>query len=142
MLEIFAAWREAVHVSEWTGLSVGALGALGAAAWFLPPLRSLAIKAAIGIGIGYGALIYGNHTGRADVLAQWDAAKIKAAAESKTADAGAQKALDAQYQPIIDALQKQADDLRAQGNGDDSKIVGAMAGACQLGAAPLRLRKR
>lgn len=137
----FQAWREVLHVSEWTGLSVGVLAGLGAAAWFLPPVRSLAIRGAIVVAVAYGALLYGNHTGRDDVLKEWDAANTRAAAAKDAADADAQKGLDAKYLPVIAALQKQADDRNAQANVNDGKIVGAMAGACQLGSAPLRLRK-
>lgn len=140
----FQAWREVLHVSEWTGLSVGVLAGLGALAWFVPPARTLAIGAGVAVALGYGGLMYGNHTGRADVQLEWDAANARAKAAAATEDADAQKTLDAKYQPIIAALQKQADDLkrRADRNGnDDSKVVGAMAGACQLGSAPLRLRK-
>lgn len=140
MFEIFAAWRELLHVSEWTGLSVGALGLLAAGAYFLPEMRALAIRAAIVTAAAYGGLLYGNHTGRADVKAQWDAATIKAAAAKDAADADAQNALDAKYLPVIAALQKQAADLQRQADGDDSKTVGIVAGACQLGSAPLRLR--
>lgn len=134
------AWREVLHVSEWTGLSVGVLAGLGALAWFFPPARTLAISAGIAVAVGYGGLIWGNHTGRDDVLREWDAANARAAAAAASDDTDAQKALDAKYLPIIAALQKQADDRNAQANVNDGKIVGAMAGACQLGSAPLRLR--
>jgi hypothetical protein len=141
VFEVFAAYREILHVGEWTGLSVGMLAGLGALAWFFPPARTLAISTGIAVVVGYGCLIYGNHTGRDDVLAEWTAANARAKAATAAADTDAQSALDAKYLPVIAALQKRADDLKSQANGDDSKIVGAMAGACQLGTAPLRLRK-
>lgn len=136
----FQAWREVLHVSEWTGLSVGVLAGLGALAWFFPPARTLAIGTGIAVAVGYGGLIVGNHTGRNDVLAEWDAANARAKAAAAAADVDAQKSLDAKYLPIIAALQKRAEDLSAQANRNDSKTVGMVAGACQLGTAPLRLR--
>jgi PUCC protein len=47
---IVAAWRAVAHISEWIGLSVGALAGLGALVYFDPPAR----KAAIGGGIAVG----------------------------------------------------------------------------------------
>lgn len=134
MFEALSAWREVVHLSEWTGLSVGALAGLGALAWLFPPARALAIVAGVAVATGYGGVITGNHTGRADVQAQWDVAKAAAAAASKAEDADAQKALDAKY------LKAQNDDLQQQVRDYESKMVGMAAGTCVLGSAPLRLR--
>ena len=38
----FQAWQTVVHISEWTGMSIGALAALVAIIWFVPPLRTVA----------------------------------------------------------------------------------------------------
>jgi hypothetical protein len=137
----FQAWREVLHVSEWTGLSVGALAGLAAIAWFFPPARTLAIGAGIAVAVAYGALLYGNHTGRDDVLAEWTAANAKAAADAKARDDAAAAAAEQKYAPIIADLQAQADARDQQVSDYESKIVG-LSGACPLGEPPLRLRHR
>lgn len=138
----FQAWREVLHVSEWTGLSVGMLAGLGALAWFVPPARTLAIAAGAAIAIAYGGLVIGNHTGRADVHAEWDAANERAKAAAAVEDADAKAALDAKYLQTQNDSAAYAADLQAQVRDYESKMVGmAAAGACQLGDPPLRLRQ-
>ncbi len=103
----------------------------------------LGLAAAVGALCLYGGLVYGDASGRREVRAQWDAAKVQAEAAKEAADADAQRALDAQYQPVIADLQKQSDALQQQVNDYESKMVGMVgAGSCQLGTAPLRLRQR
>jgi hypothetical protein len=131
----FQGWREVLHISEWTGISIGALGLLAFGAYMLPETRALAIRTAIVVAVGYVGLLYGDHTGRADVTAQWDAANAKAKAAAAAEDASAQKDLDAKY------LQQQNDALQQQVKDYESKMVGVAGGTCQLGAGPLRLRK-
>ena len=134
-------YREVLHVSEWTGISVGALVLMAAGAYFLPETRALAIRAAVVILVGYGALLFGNHAGRADVTAQWEAANAKAADAAKERDAAAAAALEQKYAPVIEGLKAQADARDKQVSDYESTIVG-LAGTCPLGDAPLQLRLR
>jgi hypothetical protein len=146
-------------VINWIIGIAGSVGILGVIllAIFAPPAGAalaratgdilktrLGFAAAIGAGCLYGGLVYGDMTGRGEVKADWDAANERATAAKDAADAENQKALDAKYQPIIAALQKQADARKREADGNESKAIGmaaGAAGACELGAAALRLRK-
>ncbi|WP_423958714.1 hypothetical protein [Bradyrhizobium sp.] len=86
---MLGAWREVLHISEWSGLSVGALVGLGFLVYLVPLARQFAAIAAAFIAVGYGALIYGDHTGRADLQAQWNAEKAQLEQKAKQADRSA-----------------------------------------------------
>jgi hypothetical protein len=145
MFEALSAWREVVHLSEWTGLSIGALAGLALLAFYLPTLRRGAVKAAAVVVLLLAALTYGNHTGRADLQKQWDAARARAELAQQLRDHDAAAALEAKYQPVIAGLQAQADDNASQVKAYERKIValiaGQKAGSCALGADALRLRQ-
>jgi len=75
---ILAAWREILHISAWTGLSLGALAGLAALFYFVPLARKLAVAGAITVLVGWFGLIHGDAVGRADVQMQWNDAKAAA----------------------------------------------------------------
>src|SRR5262245_19829035 len=106
---VLSAWRTILHVSEWTGLSVGALAGLAFLAWPSPAARTFAIRAALVIAAAYGGTTYGNHVGRADVMAQWEAAKAAAEQARKERDAAIAAELEQKYAPVITALQRDSD---------------------------------
>lgn len=140
---IAGAWREVLHVSEWTGLTVGALAGLGALAWFYPPLRTLAISVAVNAVCVYAGVIYGNHIGRADVKAQWDAAIVKA--EKAEAERTAKIAADteAKYTPVIDEMTRKQKERDAYVRKLEKDLSVAKSGsACFIGAPHLQLRNR
>jgi len=113
--DIAAAWRTILHVSEWSGLSIGALAAGALLIYLVPASRKLVILGAILVLVGWICLIHGDRVGRADVHAEWDAAKAAAAAAQAKRDADIGQELEAKYQPKLADLQKQA--RRAQGKG-------------------------
>lgn len=142
-----AAWREILHISEWTGLSLGALAGLGALFYFVPLARKLAVAAAITVVVGWGGLIHGEATGRADLQKQWDQAKATAEKAQAERDAGVDEQLKSKYGPQLLALQKQASDNKERADAYESKMVGLLAKSpagpgCQLGAAADRVRGR
>lgn len=142
--EAASAWRELLHISEVTGLSVGVIVALVALALYVPTARRLALEAAALVLVGWLTAIYAYRVGRADVEAEWAAARTAAAAAQTARDRNVAAELDAKYQPLIAGLQKRADDNASQVKAYERKIVALMAGrpagACQLGADALRLR--
>lgn len=145
MFDMFDALREIARVAEWTGLSVGVLLALFALAWFVPQARALALAIACTVLVGCGALIYGNHIGRAEVKADWDAANNAAAKVATAHDEAIGARIKAEYMPQLAALQKQSDQYQAQVTAYERTIIGAKsaaaAGRCQLGSGALRLRQ-
>src|SRR5262249_27315098 len=82
-----AAWRTITHISEWTGLSLGALAACGAVLYFEPAARQVAIGGAVAVGIGWTCLVHGHAVGVADRDAQLkilsDQGDARAAASAK-----------------------------------------------------------
>lgn len=134
-------YREVLHISAWSGLSLGAMGAIALIAYLIPGARVLAIASAITVAAGYGGLLYGNHTGRADVLAQWDAANVKAEKDRVARDAKITADLEAKYGPVVAALEKQSNDLQTQVTTYEKKMLASKSGSsCVLGPAALRLR--
>lgn len=141
MLEtVFSAWREVLHVSEWTGLSAGMLLGLGALAWFYPPIRTLAITLAVNVACVYGGLLYGNHVGRADAMAQWDAANARAEKDREARDAKIAAELEAKYGPEMAAMVKKSTDLETLVTSYERQILAQKSGSCQLGDGAIRLR--
>ena len=136
----FTALRDIEHITEWTGLSAGALCGCAAIAyfgWSIPAARRLAIAGALAVGCLYGGELHGNTAGRADVMAEWNAAKAKAAAEAKARDDRVATDLEAKYAPLIAA------NAVADKSGDKNAtqaVASIAAGSCQLGAGALRLR--
>lgn len=82
---IATAWRTVLHLSEWSGLSVGAVIGLGLLVYLDPAARNLALAAGLAVAIGFSCVVYGDSTGRADVQAQWDAEKAEAAEKAAAA---------------------------------------------------------
>ena len=135
---MFEIVHEVLRISAWTGLSAGAVVALGAVAWFVAPLRWLAISAALTVAAAYGGTLYGNHVGRADVQKAWEAANEHAASEATARDAAIATDLETKYAPLIEAAKKQAETYEHQLLASKS----SSAAGCELGADALRLRRR
>lgn len=146
MLEALAAWREVLHVSEWTGMSVGALAGLallGYLAWPIAIVRYFVLIGAFVIVTNYGTAIYVNHVSRADVMAQWNEAKAAAEEARKNRDATIAREIEAKYAPQIADQQKQVGELDAQVRDYEKQILAQLAGGggrCELGDDALRLR--
>jgi hypothetical protein len=136
---IAQAWREILHVSELTGLSVGALGVIAFVVWFDPDVRKLAIRFAVLVVYSYLVALFFLHLGAGDVRAEWANDNLRAAGESEARDVGADKTLATDFDPQIQANRKQADS-------DDHQILADLSAVaatnCELGPRPLRLRNR
>lgn len=147
MLELFAAWRTVVHISEWSGLSIGALAVIAVLVWLDPRILKPAIFAAVGVMLFFGGTFYGDATGRADVHKQWDAARAAAEKARADRDAGVARDLEQKYRPMLDDLTKQAADSKDKADAYERQLAGVQAKApggssCELGAVADRLRKR
>lgn len=135
MFEILAAWRTVLHISEWTGLSIGALAGAVALFIFVPTARQIAILAGAAVVIAYFAVVYGDTKGRADVKAQWDAAEVQAEQARVARDAQVAQEIEAKFAAAF------ADDGKAkQDEIDTLKAVAAAGDSCPLGDAALQLR--
>jgi hypothetical protein len=148
MSDLSAIAHEAVHLSELTGLSIGALAICVAVVVFLPPARFLAIGAAVVIVVSYGAGLYEHRVGRAEVTSEWAAADEAAAKAAAQRDQTISATLDAKYSPIIVDLKKHSATLQDQVASYEKQLLAAKSanasagGACELGAAALRLRRQ
>ena len=110
---MFEAAAGVLHVVEWSGLSIGALVALGALAWFVAPLRGFAIVGALIVGAGWAGTLHGDKVGRADVQAQWNAAKVAAAqADKENAAKAAADATTRENKILADANAQHQKDLK------------------------------
>ncbi|MGY4295357.1 hypothetical protein ACVWXN_003452 [Bradyrhizobium sp. i1.4.4] len=147
-----AAWRTIAHVSEWTGLSVGALAVIGAFVAYNPRLLKPAIAAAVAVGIAYAGTLYGAGVGRAEIEAQWADARTAAIDAEHERDQMAEQQLQAKYGPRLAELQTQAADNKRKADDYERKLLAGMAkaavaktggtksgGACELGAAADRM---
>ncbi len=103
---IAGAWREILHISEWTGMSVGALAGAAAIIYLDPTARVFAIRAAIFVTVAYIGALYAYHLGTADKQAQWNAANARAAAQIAQRDQEAPAVADAKIE--VAALRKAA----------------------------------
>lgn len=127
-------------VSLMTGLSVGTLILCGVVFYFLPGFRTLAAMvafAALCLGGGY---LYGDHTGRKFVHAEWDAANAQAAVAEKARDEKVAEAEAAKYQASMAAEKANSDSLQQQVD-DYAKELKARktpAGARALTAADIK----
>lgn len=142
--EVASAWREILHVSEWTGLSVGALAGLAALFYFVPIARKLAVLLAINVLIAYICLLAGNAVGTGDTKKEWQAERDAAAAAQQKREADIAHQLEDTYQPqlaelkqLSDARKEKADAYERQIS-DLSKKSPAVRSACELGDAARR----
>lgn len=143
VIDAAASWRGILHVSEWTGLSLGALASIALLVYLDPRVLKPAILLAIGLLLLYGGTLYGDHTGRADVEAQWADAREAAIKADQERDTMIEQKLEAKYQPQLAALQKLADERNARAAANERKIAtnskAPARGACLLGAAANRV---
>jgi hypothetical protein len=150
-----SAWRDVAHVVGWSGLSLGAAGGLGALAWYVAPLRRLAIVGAVAVAAGYGGTIHGNTVGlaegRVEVQAKWDKAKEAAEAAQALRDTRIAFDLKQTYQPKLDALASESAERKARADTYERKLLALLAKGgkpviaadrCELGAAAVRVRPR
>jgi hypothetical protein len=147
-----AAWRTIAHISEWSGLSIGALAVAGVVFFYVPLARKFMIAAAVTIVVGWLCLIHGDRVGRADVEAQWADARKAAIAAEQERDTMAEQKLAAKYGPQLAALQKQAAERKTWSDDYERQILAlrAKAGAagkpaaarCELGDRALRVRRK
>jgi hypothetical protein len=152
---IASAWREILHVSEWTGLSVGALVVLALLFVYAPPVRSFVAFAAIAVVAAYIGCVFGESRGladgRAEVQVKWDAARRKAAAAAVARDASIENSLEAKYAPERERLQAQLKDSKERADTNETRLKdlerhgagrAAPRAACELGAAADRVPAR
>lgn len=142
-----SAWRTIVHISEWSGLAVGAIAVGVALFLYVPAARRVVILGTVLVVVGWLCLIHGDRTGRADVEAQWADARAAAIAAGNERDEMTALNLDAKYQPQLIALQKQAEERGKQVQTYERKILEMLAhnpksGGVELGDEPLRMRAR
>jgi len=135
-----AGWRTIVHVSEWSGLSIGALAAGAALVYLVPAARKLVILGAILVLLGWFCLLHGDRVGRADVHAQWADARRAAIAAERERDAMVEQNLEKKYGPQLEALQKRASERKLRSEQDERQMAKApvktgAAGSCELGDA-------
>lgn len=151
--DIAAAWRTIVHVSEWSGLSIGLLILLILAFLYVPKLRKGALIGAPIVALCWLCLIHGDRVGRADVEAQWADARQAAIEADRDRDSMIEDKLEGTYGPELQRLAKLAADNKARANDVESKNAKLAAktagrgkagdqagGACNLGAVAARLR--
>jgi len=150
LADIAAAWRTILHVSEWSGLSIGALAAGAGLIYLVPASRKLVILGAVGGVLLWLGLIHGDRTGRADVEAQWADARKAAIAAEHDRDELVELQLQAKYQPTLARLTSLADERKRRSDDYEKRIIGLLAkapagkprNACELGAAADRVPKR
>jgi hypothetical protein len=135
-----AGWRTIVHVSEWSGLSIGALAAGAALVYLVPAARKLVILGAILVLVGWFCLLHGDRVGRADVHAQWADARRAAIEADRERDAMIEQNLEKKYGPQLEALQKRASERNRRSEQDERQmaklpIKAGAAGSCELGDA-------
>jgi len=141
--DLASAWRTILHVSEWSGLSVGALAAGAGLVYLRPALLKPVIAGAVVVVLVLIGVIHGDRVGRADVEAQWADARKAAIAADQERDALIEQQLEAKYKPQLAALQKQADERKARGEANERKTIASVStgqpGRCLLGAAANRV---
>lgn len=140
-----SAWRTVAHISEWTGLSIGALAVLAGLVYLDPRLLKPALIAAAVLAIAYAGVLYGDHTGRADVEAQWADARKAAIAAADERDTMTEQTLTATYAPQLATLEEQARANKERADAYERQILRLLAKdpagpACELGAAADRVR--
>lgn len=141
---LFEAWRTVAHISAWTGLSAAAIAGLAFLAISLPEFRGIAIRAAIVIGVAYGGLLYGDHVGRADTMAQWNAANAKAEQARQQRDAQVKADAEREMAPLVAQMRAALETRTKQVTKYEHDLLAAKSGAaaCELGAGALRLRDK
>lgn len=138
-----AAWRTILHISEWSGLSIGALAAGAALVYLRPALLKPVVIVGVAVALLWVGLIHGDATGRADVEAQWADARKAAITADAERDAMTEQKLELTYKPKLADLQKQADERKQKAEADERRIAtlskGSARSACELGAAANRV---
>lgn len=152
LLAFLSAWREILHISEWSGIGLGLLACIAAGVYFIGIPIGAAIRVAALVITAYVCLLIGDAVGARDKQKQWDAARAAAETAQVARDRLVEQQLEAKYRPQLEALQKQAQANKDAADGYQKKIVGMLAqpaggavkagGACQLGSLAGRLHLR
>lgn len=133
---MWTALAGVLHVAAWTGLSVGAVVGLAAAAYFLLPVRKLACIGIAAVVLGYACLMYGYGEGKRDEKNLWNAANLAAAQAAKERDVKADETIGTKYDSSIAYL----NEMIAYWNKGAEDYAKADNSDCVLGADALRLR--
>ncbi|WP_139483299.1 hypothetical protein [Bradyrhizobium ivorense] len=115
---IGAGWRALVHISAWSGLSVGAILGLAVLVYFDPKALKAAIAGGVAVAIAWAAIVHGHSVGVAD-----EDARLQTISNRNDARAGA--AASADETALVRAIESKAKD---QHNAD-------LAGIARLKAA-------
>lgn len=146
MFELLSAWREILHISEWTGLGLGGLAIVAAAVYFIHIPFLTAVRITVLIVTAYFCLLLGDAVGTRDKQRQWDASRAAAAAAEKKHDEAVANLLEQKYRPQLDQIQKQAQANKDLADGYEKKMLVILAkqpaGSCQLGDLAGRLHLR
>lgn len=145
MFEALSAWREVGHLTEYTGLSVGALAGCAALFFYVPGIRLFVAAAAIavvggGLGLVHGESV-GHRDGTAEIQAQWDEARAQAIKADEERDVMVEQNLEQKYGPQLAALAKEAAANKARADEYERKssagtiAKGGIPRACELGDA-------
>lgn len=148
MFELLDAWREVLHVSAWTGLSLGALAGLAALAWFgwqIAAVRSFVIVAAIAVVAAYLSALHAARVIHQADEAEWADRVTAAALAAKKQDADTEMRIRHEYLPQIAELQRAADDRQQKVDEYEKTLAKAKvpkggAGPARIGPDALRLR--
>lgn len=156
--DVAAAWRTIVHVSEWSGLSIGLLVVIVVLVYCVPSLRKAALIGAGVVFLGWLCVIHGDRVGRADVEAQWADARKAAIAADQDRDLLNELNLRSEYGSQLTTLERRAVDNKKRAEDAEHTSLGLLAkvaalrksggkpggqagGACKLGIASDRLRR-
>lgn len=142
---LFAAWRTALHIAEWTGLGIGALIGIAVIAYFAWPIawvRRLIEAAVVVVVTNYCTAIYVADVTRDDVMTQWRRANELAEDERIARDARIAASVEDEYGPIVTQLQNEKGALERQAGDYEKQILAKIAAgrSCKLGVGALRLR--
>jgi hypothetical protein len=139
---VLVAWRDVGAVVAWSGLSLGALAVLAALVYFDPKVLKFAIAGAGAVVIAYVCTLHGNKVGLADgkaeIQAQWDAARAAEIAAAQERDAMTEQDLTAKYASQLEQLKSQ---LNPDSKGPDNAVANASSDGCKLGDLAVRVRK-
>src|SRR5262249_27044388 len=99
MSDWFNQLEAIARYGEIAGISAGGLIVCASLFYFVATARPFAIAAALTLICSAISGLYWFHVGRADVMAQWDAANVRAAAAAVERDTTIEQELDKEFPP-------------------------------------------